>query len=74
MNRLGPFLHALQQTDDPRRGLDWLNRGRVAQLLVEDLLHGRSPLEHATLDAVNATRTKRSTSVEHLRYLGLVDK
>lgn len=69
VDRLRPFLQALQQVDDPRRALEWLTRGRASQQLVEDLLHGRSPVEHATLDAVNATVTKRSTSVEHLRHL-----
>ncbi len=69
VDRLRPFLQALQQVDDPRRGLEWLTRGRAAQQLAKDLLHGRSPVEHATLDAVNATVTKRSTSVEHLRHL-----
>lgn len=67
--QLQPFLSRLGRVDDPRRGLDWLYRSRTAQHLLADMLHGRQPVQHATLDAVNAGRQKRSSSVEHLRIL-----
>ena len=69
IEQLQPFLGGLERTDDPRRGLDWLYRSRIAQRLLDDMLHGRQLVQHATLDAVNAGRQKRSTSVEHLRIL-----
>ena len=62
-------MRGLERTDDPRRGLDWLYRSRTAQQLLDDMLHGRQPVQHATLDGANAGRQKRSTSVEHLRTL-----
>lgn len=67
--QLQPFLDGLRDTADPRRGLDWLYRGRVGQQLVVDMLHARAPVDHATLDAVNRARRTRSTAVEHLRFL-----
>lgn len=69
VEQLQPFLRGLERTDDPRRGLDWLYRSRTAQQLLDEMLHGRQPVQHATLDAANAGRQKRSTSVEHLRIL-----
>ncbi len=69
VEQLQPFLGGLERADDPRRGLDWLYRSRTAQQLLDDLLHGRQPVQHGTLDAANAGRRKRSTSVEHLRTL-----
>ena len=70
--QLRPFLDGLRLADNPRAALDWISKRPVARTVVTDMLHGRVPVSHKTLDHAGARPDATSAGIEYLRQL-LVD-